>query len=69
VAAGHGVMVAHRLNVLIEPERIAGVGLEGAPVRRIQAAVAAGQRAPATRAALECLRELGRGRDGRGAAR
>jgi DNA-binding transcriptional LysR family regulator len=62
VAAGHGVMVAHRLNVLIEPERIAVVGLEGAPARHVQAAIAEGQRAPAALAALDCLRELGRGR-------
>jgi DNA-binding transcriptional LysR family regulator len=62
VAAGHGVMVAHRLNVLIEPERIAVVGLEGAPVRHVQAAIAEGQRAPAALAALDCLRELGRER-------
>jgi DNA-binding transcriptional LysR family regulator len=62
VAAGHGVMVAHRLNVLIEPERIAVVGLEGAPVRHVQAAIAEGQRAPAALAALDCLRELGRAR-------
>jgi hypothetical protein len=55
-------MVAHRLNVLIEPERIAVVGLEGAPVRSVQAAVAEGQRAPAARAAIDCLREIGRGR-------
>jgi DNA-binding transcriptional LysR family regulator len=62
VAAGHGVMVAHRLNVLIEPERIAVAGLDGAPVRHVQAAVAEGQRAPAARAALDCLCEIGRGR-------
>jgi DNA-binding transcriptional LysR family regulator len=62
VAAGHGVMVAHGLNVLIEPERIAIAGLEGAPVRHVQAAIAEGQRAPAALAALDCLRELGRGR-------
>jgi DNA-binding transcriptional LysR family regulator len=63
VAAGHGVMVAHGLNVLIEPERIVIAGLEGgAPVRHVQAAIAEGQRAPAALAALDCLHELGRGR-------
>jgi DNA-binding transcriptional LysR family regulator len=62
VAAGRGVMVAHRLNVLIEPERIAVAALEGGPVRHVQAVVAAGQRAPAARAAIDCLLEIGRAR-------
>jgi DNA-binding transcriptional LysR family regulator len=62
VAAGHGVMVAHRLNVLVEPERIAVVALEGAPVRHVQAAIMAGQRAPATRAVVDALVEVGRDR-------
>jgi DNA-binding transcriptional LysR family regulator len=62
VAAGHGVMVAHRLNVLIDPEQIAVVGLEGAPVRHIQAAIMRGQRAPAARAVIDALLEIGRGR-------
>jgi DNA-binding transcriptional LysR family regulator len=62
VAAGHGVMVAHRLNVLIEPDRIAVVPLEGAPVRRVQAATMRGQQAPAARAAIDALVELGRAR-------
>jgi DNA-binding transcriptional LysR family regulator len=67
VAAGRGVMVAHRLNVLIEPERIAVVALEGAPVRHVQAAIMRGQRAPAARAAVEALVEVGlsRGEKGR----
>jgi DNA-binding transcriptional LysR family regulator len=64
VAAGHGVMVAHRLNVLVEPERIAVVALEDAPVRRVQAAVMRGQRAPAARAVIDALAEIGRGRRG-----
>jgi DNA-binding transcriptional LysR family regulator len=59
VAAGRGVMAAHRLNVLIEPERIAVVALEGAPVRHIQAAIMRGQRAPAARAVIDALLELG----------
>jgi DNA-binding transcriptional LysR family regulator len=65
VAAGHGVMVAHRLNVLVEPERIAVVALEGAPVRHVQAAIMAGQRAPATRAVVDGLVEVGRDRAAR----
>jgi DNA-binding transcriptional LysR family regulator len=65
VAAGHGVMVAHRLNVLIDPGQIAVVGLEGAPVRHIQAAIMRGQRAPAARAVIDALLEIGEGRAAR----
>jgi DNA-binding transcriptional LysR family regulator len=65
VAAGHGVMVAHRLNVLVEPERIAVLPLEGAPVRHVQAAIMRGQRAPAARAVVDALVEVGRGRAAR----
>src|ERR687894_299943 len=65
VAAGHGVMVAHRLNVLVEPERIAVVPLEGAPVRHVQAVIMRGQRAPAARAVVDALVEVGRGRAAR----
>jgi DNA-binding transcriptional LysR family regulator len=62
VAAGHGVMVAHRLNVLVDPERIAVVSLKGAPVRHVQAAIMRGQQAPAARAVVDALVEVGRGR-------
>jgi DNA-binding transcriptional LysR family regulator len=65
VAAGHGVMVAHRLNVLIEPDRISVVALEGAPVRRVQAATMRGQQAPAARAVIEALVEVGMARAAR----
>src|SRR5918997_2862428 len=65
VAAGHGVMVAHRLNVLVDPERIAVLPLEGAPVRHVQAAIMRGQRAPATRAVVDALVEVGRSRAAR----
>jgi DNA-binding transcriptional LysR family regulator len=61
VAAGHGVMVAHRLNVLVDPERIAVLPLKGAPVRHVQAAIMRGQRAPAARAVIDALVEVGRG--------
>ncbi|HEV3376638.1 MAG TPA: LysR family transcriptional regulator [Thermoleophilaceae bacterium] len=64
VAAGRGVMVAHRLNVLIEPDRIAVVPLDGAPVRHVQAAIMRGQRAPAARAVIDALLEVGRRRGG-----
>jgi DNA-binding transcriptional LysR family regulator len=60
VAAGRGVTVAHRLNVLIDPERIAVVRLAGGlPGRRITAAVLRGNRAPLPRATVEALREVG----------
>jgi DNA-binding transcriptional LysR family regulator len=59
VAAGHSVMVAHRLNVLVDPERIAVIPLEDAPVRHVQAAVMRGQRAPAARAVIDGLLEVG----------
>jgi DNA-binding transcriptional LysR family regulator len=62
VAAGHGVMVAHRLNVLIDPGQIAVVELECAPVRHVQAAIMRGQRAPAARAVIDALVEIGRRR-------
>jgi DNA-binding transcriptional LysR family regulator len=39
VAAGHGITLAHRLNVLLDPSRITAVPLAGdAPIRHIQAA-------------------------------
>jgi DNA-binding transcriptional LysR family regulator len=62
VAAGRGVTVAHdltvsaaRVDVAVRP--LAGVTGGG---RTIQAAAARGHRAPATRAVLEALREIGR---------
>jgi DNA-binding transcriptional LysR family regulator len=63
VAAGHGVTLAHRLNVLLDPAQITAVALAGeAPVRHIQAAVMRDQRAPAARAAIAALRDIGRDR-------
>jgi DNA-binding transcriptional LysR family regulator len=60
VAAGRGVTVAHALNVIVAPDRIAVVPLAGGrPVRHVQAAIACGQRAPATLALLDALREAG----------
>jgi hypothetical protein len=55
-------MVAHGLNVLIDPEQIAVVALEDAPVRHVQAAILRGQRAPAARAVIDVLVEVGRRR-------
>jgi hypothetical protein len=61
VAAAQGVTVAHELNVVVNPGQIA-VRPPVPPVghRRIQAAIMRDQRAPAARALLEVLRELGR---------
>ncbi|TDD68908.1 LysR family transcriptional regulator [Jiangella aurantiaca] len=60
VAAGRGVTIAHDLNVLIRPEQVVAVPLTGGgPVRHIQAAIMRDQRAPAPRAVLEVLRQVG----------
>jgi DNA-binding transcriptional LysR family regulator len=60
VAAGHGVTVAHRLNVIISPEHIAVVGVsgDGVPPRHIQAAIMRENRSPTARAVLEALRAI-----------
>src|SRR3954447_4922454 len=60
VGAGHGISLAHRLNVLLNPELVTAVPLSGdAPVRHIQAAIMRGQHAPAARAVIDALREVG----------
>ncbi len=60
IAAGHGITVAHELNVLIHPRQIVSVAVTGnVPARRIQAAVVRGQHAPLPRAVLGVLQELG----------
>jgi DNA-binding transcriptional LysR family regulator len=60
VAAGRGIALAHRLNVLINPEQITAVPLAGeGPVRHIQAAIMRDQRAPAARAVIDALGEIG----------
>ncbi|GAB3759757.1 LysR family transcriptional regulator [Microlunatus parietis] len=63
VAAGRGVSVAHRLNVILDPAKISSVPLQGGPVRHIQAAIMRGQRAPAVLALSEALQEVARLRD------
>lgn len=63
VAAGHGITLAHRLNVLINPDQITAVPLAGeAPVRHIQAAIMRDHRAPAARAVINALGEIARRR-------
>jgi hypothetical protein len=65
IAAGRGVTVANALNVIISPEQIAAVPLAGgAPVRHVQAAIMREQRAPAPRAVLDALHEVGHRRGG-----
>ena len=65
VAAGRGVTAAHGLNVLLDPARIAAVPLaDGEPVRHVQAAIGRGQAAPAARAVVDALVEIGRRRSG-----
>jgi DNA-binding transcriptional LysR family regulator len=60
VAAGHGITIAHRLNILINPEQVTAVPLAGqAPVRHIQAAIMRNQHAPAARAVISALLEIG----------
>ncbi len=60
VAAGRGVTVAHRLNVILDPGQIVAIPLQRAPVRRIQAATMREQRAPAALAVIDALREVAR---------
>jgi DNA-binding transcriptional LysR family regulator len=63
VAAGKAVAIAHELNVIVNRDRVTARPLVGgAPARSVQAAIMRDQRAPAARALLEALRELGRGR-------
>jgi DNA-binding transcriptional LysR family regulator len=60
VAAGRGVTLAHRLNVLIDPAQITAVPLAGrVPVRHVQVAIMRANRAPAARLVVETLRDLG----------
>jgi DNA-binding transcriptional LysR family regulator len=60
IAAGHGVTVAHHLNVLISPEQISVARLaDPVPTRHIQAAIMRENRSPAARAAVDALREIG----------
>jgi DNA-binding transcriptional LysR family regulator len=62
VAAGRGVTVAHQLNVVLDPARIAAVPLRAGPVRHIQAAIMRGQRSPAALAVVDALHEVARRR-------
>lgn len=60
VATGHGITLAHRLNILISPHRVTAVPLAGrAPVRHIQAAIMRNQHSPTARAVTSTLQEIG----------
>ena len=60
VAAGRGVALAHELNVLIDHEQIASVPIaDRVASRLIQAAIMREQHAPAARAVLDVLLEVG----------
>jgi DNA-binding transcriptional LysR family regulator len=61
VAAGQGVTFAHRLNVLLDRDRVVAVPLaHPAPVRHVQAAIMRDHHAPASRAVFDALRAVGR---------
>jgi DNA-binding transcriptional LysR family regulator len=61
VAAGRAVTVAHALNVISVPDRIAVRPVSGrTAVRHVQAAVLRDQRSPLVRAAVDALRGIGR---------
>ena len=66
VAAGHGITLTHRLNILLNPDQMTAVPLAGdAPVRHVQAAIMRNQRAPAARAVIDALRDIGHQRTAR----
>src|SRR5918992_1365396 len=60
IAAGRGVTVAHRLNVILDPAQIVAVPLVDGPVRHIQAAIMREQRAPAALAVIDALHDVAR---------
>jgi hypothetical protein len=62
VAAGSGIVLSHELTVIVDRDRVVARPLVDGPSRTIQAAIMRGQRAPAARALLEALREVGRAR-------
>jgi DNA-binding transcriptional LysR family regulator len=60
VAAGRGITLAHRLNVILNPDQVTTVPLaDHAPVRHVQAAIMREHHAPAARAVIAALREVG----------
>jgi DNA-binding transcriptional LysR family regulator len=69
VAAGSGIALTHELTVIVDRERVIARPLQRAPHRTIQAAIMRGQQAPAARALLDALREVGRARTAQAASR
>jgi DNA-binding transcriptional LysR family regulator len=60
IAAGKAVMLAHNLNVIISPDRIAvRRAQQHLPSRTIQAAVMRAQRSATTQVVLQALQEVG----------
>jgi DNA-binding transcriptional LysR family regulator len=68
VAAGAGIVLSHELTVIVDRDRVVARPLVDGPNRTIQAAIMRGQRAPAARALLDALREVGRARTRRRAS-
>lgn len=62
VAAGSGIALTHELTVIVDRDRVIARPLDHAPRRTIQAAIMRGQQAPAARALLDALREVGAAR-------
>jgi DNA-binding transcriptional LysR family regulator len=62
VAAGSGIALTHELTVIVDRDRVVARPLDHAPRRTIQAAIMRGQQAPAARALLDALREVGAAR-------
>jgi DNA-binding transcriptional LysR family regulator len=69
VAAGSGIALTHELTVIVDRDRVIARPLDRAPRRTIQAAIMRGQQAPAARALLDALREVGRERAAQAASR
>jgi hypothetical protein len=65
VAAGSGIVLSHQLTVIVDRDRVVARPLVDGPSRMVQAAIMRGQRAPAARALLDALREVGRRRSQR----
>ena len=69
VAAGSGIALTHELTVIVDRDRVIARPLDRAPRRTIQAAIMRDQQAPAARALLDALREVGRERAAQAASR
>jgi len=68
VAAGAGIVLSHELTVIVDRDRVVARPLVDGPSRTVQAAIMRGQHAPAARALLDALQEVGRARTRRRAS-